>query len=50
MDVFEAILQKLLLCHLDAAEAIHAEVDVPDEEDPGTMVGPRRKVRRSQNL
>jgi DNA-cytosine methyltransferase len=45
MAVFEAILQKLLLCHLDAAEAIHAEVGVPDEgSDPGTKVGPRRKI------
>ena len=49
MAVFEAILQKLLLCHLDAAEAIHAKVDETDEEGPrlvpGTLVGPRRKVR-----
>jgi len=50
MAVFEAILQKLLHCHLEATEAIHAggveTFELPDEEsDPGTKVVPRRKVR-----
>ena len=55
MAVFEAILQKLLHCHLEATEAIHAGGEVlegtDEESDPGTKVGTkvvpclRRKVR-----
>jgi site-specific DNA-cytosine methylase len=45
LAVFEAILNKLLQCHLDATEAIHAEIVSDEESDPGTKVGPRARGR-----
>ena len=49
MAVFEAILQKLLHCHLEATEAIHAGGEVlegtDEESDPGAKVGNGTKVR-----
>ena len=57
LAVFEAILNKLLQCHYDATEAIHAgrratqkekesDEELSDEEsDPGKKVGPRARGR-----
>ena len=52
LAVFEAILNKLLQCHLDATEAIHAgrratqkEEESDEESDQGKKVGPRARGR-----
>ena len=54
MVVFEAILQNMLLCHCDAAEAIHTrcnqDIDCFEKDSGLRLMRPRWKVRRSQNL
>ena len=45
MVVFEAIHQQLLLCHCDAAVAIHTtDNHTTDEENSGTKVRPRHRL------